>query len=168
MIAKQPVNPLLVPVVSEVTDMVKMLLNEWIKVRAFILYGMGTSVRVVIMSSVDDVEFWSAKKLVEDYIYDLVKGPIHNVIYDYACAQDSRNSHTSPVLFESIREAMFAYMASYFEVSKWDLAGLDTFGVNPWDSCQKLWELGFVPSFEKGIWRLHQGPKGTIVYEIEG
>ena len=56
---------------------------------------------------------------------------------------------------DSVRASVWAYISSFFKIKyKYDFS-----------SCIKLWESGFVPSFDGTTWRLHSGKKAKIVYE---
>jgi hypothetical protein len=62
-----------------------------------------------------------------------------------------------PSVRDSVRDSMWAYVSSFFSV-KYE------FDFSP---AIRLWERGLVPSFDGKIWRLHQGPEASIVYECD-
>ena len=56
---------------------------------------------------------------------------------------------------DSVWDSVGAYTSSFFDIKyEYDFS-----------SCVKLWEQGFVPSFDGKTWRLHSGKKAEIVYE---
>jgi len=58
---------------------------------------------------------------------------------------------------------VWAYIASFFTgINKWKYA--ENLGANPWEPCQRLWEMGIVPTFDGKVWRLHSDPKAAIIY----
>jgi hypothetical protein len=59
-----------------------------------------------------------------------------------------------------------AYISSFFVIKKWKGIKHKP-GINPFQSCIDLWEMGLVPSFDGTIWRLHGGENGKILYEIK-
>ena len=57
----------------------------------------------------------------------------------------------------SVEDSVWAYYSSFFKIKyKYDFT-----------SCIKLWEAGFVPSYDGEVWRLHSGKKANIVYEYK-
>lgn len=57
---------------------------------------------------------------------------------------------------DSVGDSVWAYISSFFKIKyKYDFS-----------SCIKLWESGFVPSFDGKTWRLHSGKNAKIVYEF--
>ena len=65
---------------------------------------------------------------------------------------------------DSVRDSVWAYTASFFpEITEWKY--VENLGPNPWEPCQKLWEMGVVPSFDGKTWRLHAGEKAEVIYE---
>ena len=66
---------------------------------------------------------------------------------------------------DSIRDSIRASVSSYIFIEKWKYIDHEK-GINPFQSCIDLWELGFVPSFDGEIWRIHSGEKAEIVFEI--
>lgn len=56
---------------------------------------------------------------------------------------------------DSVRDYIFAYTSSLFDIKH----------KHDFSSCIKLWNSGFVPSFDGKTWRLHSGKNAKIVYE---
>ena len=56
---------------------------------------------------------------------------------------------------DSVRASVYGYISSFFAIPyKYDFT-----------TAIKLWESGFVPSFDGKTWRLHSGKSAKIVYE---
>ena len=56
---------------------------------------------------------------------------------------------------DSVWDSVWAYVSTFFDIDyKYDFS-----------SAIKLWEAGFVPSFDGKTWRLHSGKDAKIVYE---
>jgi hypothetical protein len=58
--------------------------------------------------------------------------------------------------WDSILNAIIGYLESFFNIK------------HPIDieSLNQLWNMGYVPSFDKNKWRLHTGKNGKIVFTI--
>ena len=64
----------------------------------------------------------------------------------------------------SVWDSVWAYTASFFpEITEWKY--VEKLGPNPWEPCQKMWEMGVVPSFDGKTWRLHAGEKAEVIYK---
>ena len=59
-------------------------------------------------------------------------------------------------VWDSVWDSVGAYFSSFFKI-KYRYS---------FKSCIKLWEKGFVPSFDGKTWRLHTGEKAKIVFKI--
>ena len=59
-------------------------------------------------------------------------------------------------VWNSVGDSVWACLSGFFKI-KYKYS---------YKSCIKLWEKGFVPSFDGKIWRLHAGEKAEIVFEI--
>jgi hypothetical protein len=58
-------------------------------------------------------------------------------------------------VWDSVRASVEDYISSFFNIQyKYD-----------YTPATKLWEAGFVPSFDGKTWRLHSGKSAKIVYE---
>ena len=56
---------------------------------------------------------------------------------------------------DSVWDFVRAYISSFFDIKyEYDFSFLI-----------RLWERGFVPSFDGKVWRLHQGKDAKIIYE---
>ena len=64
--------------------------------------------------------------------------------------------------WDSVRDSVRAYTSSFFILPAWKYITA-TGGVNPFQSCIDLWEMGIVPSFDGKVWRLHT--KNGIAWE---
>lgn len=56
----------------------------------------------------------------------------------------------------SVWNSVVVYISSFFNI-KYDY---------DYSSLNKLWNRGFVPSFDGTTWRLHSGKNAKIVYEL--
>ena len=65
---------------------------------------------------------------------------------------------------DSVRDSVWAYMSSYFAIDRWKYINHRK-GYNPYTPCIKLFEAGYVPSFDGKKWRLHT--IDGIVWESE-
>ena len=54
----------------------------------------------------------------------------------------------------SVWDSVYGYISSFFNI-QYD---------HDFSPCVKLWERGFVPSFDGTTWRLHQGKDAKVVY----
>jgi hypothetical protein len=66
-------------------------------------------------------------------------------------------------VMDSVWDSALAYISSFFTLQEWKYTDAKN-GINPFQSCIDLWEMGIVPSFDGNIWRLHT--KNGIAFEI--
>ena len=96
-----------------------------------------------------------------DINLDIIK-----LLEQWSSVRDSVGDRVGAIVWDSVWSSVWssvwAYQASFFLITRWEYA--ENLGKNPWESCQKLWELGFIPSFDGKTWRLHSGEKADIVY----
>jgi len=112
-------------------------LKEWASVRASVSASVWASVRASVGYSVG----YSVRDSVGDSVGDSV----------CASVWDSVWASVGASVWDSVR----AYCSSFFSIEhKYDCSSLN-----------KLWNRGFVPSFDGTTWRLHSGKKAKIVYE---
>lgn len=72
-----------------------------------------------------------------------------------ASVGDSVRASVGASVWDSVIDSVWVYYSSFFDIEyKFDFS-----------SCIRLWESGFVPSFDRKIWRLHSGKKAEVVYE---
>jgi len=73
----------------------------------------------------------------------------------WASVWDSVRDSVRDSVGDSAGDSVWAYTSSFFTVEyKYDFT-----------SAIKLWEAGFVPSFDGKTWRLHSGKSAKIIYE---
>lgn len=143
-----PFNPLVVFTDEEamekiVTPLTLERLREWIAVQDSVEYSVGTSVRICIQDSVGSHVWHSVRGSVGTY----VRYSINHFVGD------------------SVWASIWAYISSLFpDIEKWKYIDHEL-GVNPFQPGIDLWKSGFVPSFYGKKWRLHAGPKATVVWE---
>ena len=120
-------------------------LKQWVSV----WYSVRYSVRVSVGDSVVDSVGYS--------VWDSVRGSV----------EDSVRASVWYSVWGSVVGSVGAYVSSFFALDKWK--GIDNKpGENPFQCGIDLWERDLVPSFDGITWRLHSGPNGKIVYEMEG
>jgi hypothetical protein len=96
-----------------------------------------------------------------DSVENSVGNSVGNSVRD--SVRDSVENSVRDSVRDSVENSVWGYIASFFNITSWKYA--ENLGTNPWESVQKLWELGFVPSFDGTTWRLHSGKNAEIVYE---
>ena len=67
------------------------------------------------------------------------------------------------LVWDLVKDSVWAYTSSFFILQSWKHTKA-TGGINPFQSCIDLWEMGIVPSFDGRTWRLHT--KNGIAFEI--
>ena len=69
------------------------------------------------------------------------------------------------LIWHSAEEPVYAYIGSLFpNIKKWE-SFKHKKGVYPFQSGADLWKMGFVPSFNGKVWRLHIGRNAKVVWE---
>ena len=70
--------------------------------------------------------------------------------------------------WDSVGDSVWAYTGTFYNIPRkeWKYTENIECETYPFESVVKLWERGFVPSFDGEIWRLHCGPDAKIVFEI--
>ena len=87
---------------------------------------------------------------VRDSVWDSVWNPVRNSV---------RNS-----VKDSVWDSTHAYIGSFFtNITNWQHIKHDV-GIYPFQSAVDLWKMGFVPSFDGKLWRLHVGRNAKIVW----
>ena len=127
------------------------LLKQWASVRDSVWASVGDSVRASVWASVGDSVRASVGASVGDSVWDSVGGSVRNSVRDsvWDSVRDS--------VWDSVRDSVWAYASSFFDIPyKYDFS-----------PAIKLWERGFVASFDGKTWRLHSGAKAEIVYTME-
>ena len=145
-----------------------LLLKEWDSVR--------DSIRDSIRNSVGD-SVW-------DYVWRSVRDSVRSSVGSSVCSSVEdfvRNSVCSSItdsVWRSIRDSVGisvwssvgdfigAYITSFFNLKKWKDINNRPYE-NPFQSSIDLWNKGIVPSFDGETWRLHTGPDGKIIKELE-
>ena len=140
--ALYPINPLLIE--NKLETKHKLLLKEWDSVWDSVKNSVGDSVKNSVWDSV--------KNSVWDSVGDSVWGSVKNSV--------------GGSVGNSVWDSVGAYYSSLFHnKEKWKYIEHAPFE-NPFQSCIDLWRDGFVPSFDGKVWRLHQGVKAQVVFEI--
>ncbi len=103
-----------------------------------------------VVDSVGDSVLDSIEASVGDSVLDSIEASVGDSVW-YSIEASVWDS-----IGVSIWDSMEVYLSSFFEVKyKHDFS-----------SCINLLDRGFVPSFDGKTWRLHQGGKAKIVYEM--
>lgn len=71
-------------------------------------------------------------------------------------------------VWNSLEDSLVGYISSmFYNIEKWKYIDIDCKPFeNPFQSCVDLWKDGFVPTFDGGVWRLHQGKDAKVVFEV--
>ena len=124
---------------KKITEKEKALLKEWASVWASVRDSVGDSVWTSVRDSVWD-SVWAS---VRDSVGDSVWASVRDSVWDSVWASVGAS------VGDSVRASVWAYISSFFNI---------TYQHN-FSSLTKLWEAGFVPSFNGTNWRLHSGKK---------
>ena len=81
-----------------------------------------------------------------DTVWDTVRGTVWDTVWDTV----------EDMVRGTVEDTVYAYISSFFDI-EYPIDLTPTI---------ELWNIGFVPSFDGTTWRLHAGPKATIVYEV--
>lgn len=117
------------------------LLDQWIKVR--------DSVRISVWDSIRDSVGDSVGALVRDSVWYSVSNSV------WYSVSDSVSDSIGDSVWDSIWNLTWAYISSFFKIQC----------EHDFSSAVKLWNAGFVPSFDEKTWRLHSGKTAEVVYE---
>ena len=109
----------------------------------------------IIKPTKDDVELLKEYASVGDSVGDSVWDSVRASIWD--SIWDSVRASVGASIWDSVRASVGAYCSSFFNI-KFD------FDFSP---ATKLWDRGFIPSFDGTTWRLHSGKNAEIVYEMK-
>jgi len=125
-------------------------LKKWDSVRD----SVWDSVRDSVWDSVRDSVWDSVRNSVWNFVGDSVGDSVGASVRDSVGA--SVRDSVGASVWASVRDSVGAYHSSFFDIEyKHDFS-----------PCVRLWERGFVPSFDGKVWRLHSGKNAKIVYEI--
>jgi hypothetical protein len=129
------------------------LLKYWDSVRA--------SVRASVWDSVWDSVRDSVRASVRDSVWDSVRASVRASVWDsvrdsvWDSVRASVRDSVRASVRDSVWDSVWDYISSFFNIQyKYD-----------YTPATKLWEAGFVPSFDGKTWRLHSGKSAKIVYE---
>ena len=144
LVIKKILNPL-TGRAKKVTEKEIALLDEWIKVYVSARESVSDSVWYSVRDSVGDSVSTSVGDSVGDSVGASIWFPVRNSVSD----------SVSDSLWGSVWASVWAYTSSFFKI-KYE---------HDFSSAVKLWNSGFVPSFDGRTWRLHSGEKAEVVYE---
>ena len=142
---------------KKVTDKEIALLDQWIQigdsvwssVRDSVWYSVGTSVWDSVWDSIRDSVGDSVGALVRDSVWYSVSNSV------WYSVSDSISDSIGDSVWDSVWNLTWAYMSSFFKIQY----------EHDFSSAVKLWNAGFVPSFDEKTWRLHSGKTAEVVYE---
>ncbi len=119
--------------------------------------SVSNSVSNSIFNSIRESVSNSVSNSIRESIYDNIFESIRESIYDNIFESIRKSIYDN--IFESIRKSIsnsvYVYYSSFFHIKyEYDFS-----------SMVKLWESGYVSSFDGKIWRLHCGKNAKIVWE---
>jgi len=168
-----PLNPLRV-YPREVTEKDIEDLKKWASVRTSVWTSGKAFVWAFIKASVYDLVGASVGDSVGDMVWRSTGASVHASVGDsiwhsigalvYDAVGPSVWASVGASIKTSSRDFIGAYISSIFPSMKWKSIEHKE-GENPFQPAIDLWRRGFVPSFDGGVWRLHQGEKAEVVYE---
>ncbi len=126
---------------KKVTEKEIALLDQWINVRCL--------VRILVWDSIRDSVGDSVGALVRDSVWYSVSNSV------WYSVSDSVSDSIGDSIWDSVWNLTWAYISSFFKIQY----------EHDFSSAVKLWNAGFVPSFDEKTWRLHSGEKAKVVYE---
>ena len=105
------------------------------------------------------------RRTVDHYLIKEVGSPVKDALYDHLrCSLFSQiwnlislRMGNQDILWDSILNSIIAYMESFFIISHHISI----------ESLNKLWNMGFIPSFDGLFWRLHSGYDADVVFKIK-
>ena len=137
-------NPL-VGKAKKVTEKETALLDEWIQIVGSVRYSVVDSVGDSVVDSVGD-SVWAS---VCDSVWASVCDSVWASVGASVCASVGAS------VCASVRASVRAYTSSFFKIQY----------EHDFSSAVKLWNSGFIPSFDGRTWRLHSGKTAEVVYE---
>jgi hypothetical protein len=144
LIIKKIIDPTTIQIqkieIDDAIDLLKQWESVWesvgASVWASVWESVGASVRASVRASVWESVWVSVRESVWESVGESVRESVWVSVR------------------ESVGESVRAYISSFFDIKyKFDFS-----------SCIKLWESGYVPSFDSQTWRLH-GYKGKMLWE---
>ncbi len=153
---KTIVNPLLLNGMEEAKEETPIYhLKKWDSVRASVWDSVGASVGASVRASVGA----SVRARVWDSVGASVGASVRASVRASVGASvgasvwDSVKASVRASVWDSVWASVWAYTSSFIHTKyKYDFS-----------SVIKLWEAGFVPSFDGTVWRLHSGKDANIV-----
>jgi hypothetical protein len=162
LIFKEVINPLSVPPNEVVGEDINNL-KEWASIGASIKDSVRGSVKASVGASLWDSVWASVKASVGASLWVSVWASIWASLWDsiwdsvWASLWDSIEDSAWASVRGSVRGSVGVYVSSFFNIK---------YNFNR-DCLLKLYERGFVPSYDGTTWRLHSGPTAEIIYEEE-
>ena len=98
-----------------------------------------------------------------DSVRDSVRGSVRDAVWD--SVRDSVWDSVRDSVLDSVGDSVWAYTGSFFRIPVWKYFKHPE-GKYPYQPLVTLWNAGLVPSFDGTIWRLHGGPKATVLFSI--
>ena len=135
------------------------LLKKWDSVRD----SVRGSVRDAVWDSVRDSVWDSVRDSVLDSVRDSVGDSVWGSVRD--SVWDSVRDSVRDSVWASVGDSVWAYTGSFFRIPVWKYFKHPE-GKYPYQPLVTLWNAGLVPSFDGTIWRLHGGPKATVLFSI--
>jgi len=146
-------NPILVS--KKDKELLEQWASIWDSVGSSVGSSVGNSVRASIRDSVGNSVWDSVGASVRDSVGYSVGGSVWDSVWD--SVRNSLGSSVWDSVRNSVGDSIWAYTSSHFDIEfDYDFS-----------SVIKLWNRGYVPSFDGKVWRLHKGPDAKIVYTWE-
>jgi len=167
---KELINPFNIAHGDTVNETEIDLLKKWSSVRSLFSASVSASVGDSVWDSVWYSVWYSVRDLVSasvgDSVWDSVWYSVRDLVRDLV--GDSVWDSVWYSVWYSVRDlvgdSVLAYTSSFYTVPSWNYVDHEP-GINPFQPCIDLWELGLVPSFSGTTWRLHSGRDAKIIYE---
>jgi hypothetical protein len=145
------------------------LVKKWDIVWDSVRASVGASVRDSVWASVGASVWDSVWASVGDSVWASVRDSVRASVRDSVGASvwDSVWASVWDSVRDSVRDSVGAYIGSLFPLkrNKWKYTKKIKSKGYPFQPAVDLWKQGLVPSFDGKIWRLHGGPKATVLWE---
>jgi len=156
LIVKPIVNPLLLETKISVGEAIKPL-KKWQVIYSTIYSAAYSSAASEIYSEVYSAVTLAIGSAANSIVYSAVALAAGAAVYSAVASAIYSAIHLNAgsAVYSAVYSALWAYISSLFDIQyKYDFS-----------SAIKLWESGYIPSFDGTTWRLHCGKKAKIVWE---
>ena len=141
------------------------LLREW----SLVSDSVWASVSDSVWASVRDSVGASIRDSVGDSVWNSIRESVWDSVWNSVgdSIRDSIRESVVASVRNSVGDSVWAYVGSFFALSRGSWKYTEKIETNeyPFQAAVTLWKMGFVPSYDGNIWRLHS--KNGIVWEGE-